>query len=154
MQVRLALVQLDAVPREVDRRPEEVAPGQQAERAVRFLEPNCYTRDCARGGADVEDLGRAAAEVDVDAVHVHDVPLLEAEPGNRDKEVVDAGRLVAGAVDEHESARAGAGERALGDRGDERRGDRGVHGVSSRGERVGACLRRQRVSGCDCPSHA
>ena len=30
----------------------------------------------------------------------------------------------------------------------------GVHGVPSRGEHVGACLRGQRVSGCDRPSHA
>ena len=101
----------------------------------------------------MEDLGRAAAEVDVDAVHVHDVTLLEAEPGNRDEEVVDPRRAVAGAVDEHESARAGAGERALGDPGDERRPDGSVHGVSARGEHVGACLCGQRVTGCDCPSH-
>jgi hypothetical protein len=55
---------------------------------------------------------------------------------------------------EHESARAGAGERALGNPGNERRSDGSVHGVSSRDEHVGACLRRQRVSGCNRPSHA
>ena len=58
---------------------------------------------------------RAAAEVDVHAIHLGEVPLRQPEAGDGDEEVEDAGRAVACAVDEHESAGAGAGERALGD---------------------------------------
>ena len=154
MQVRLALVQLDAVSRELDRWLEEVAPGERAEGAVRVLQPERGAGDRAGGSADVEDLGRAAAEVHVHAVHVREVAVVEAEPGDGDEEVVDPSGAVTGAVDEHEPARAGAGERALGDPGDERRSDGRVHGVSAGGEHVGACLCGQRVTGCDCPSHA
>ena len=89
MQVRLALVQLDAVSREVDRRLEEVAPGERAEGAVRVLQAERGAGDRAGGSADVEDLGRAAAEVHVHAVHVREVAVVEAEPGDGDEEVVD-----------------------------------------------------------------
>ena len=102
----------------------------------------------------MEDLRGAAAEVDVDAIHLGEVPLVEPEAGDGDEEVEDAGRAVACAVDEHESAGAGAGEWALGDPGDERRPDGRVDGVSSGGEHVRARLCGQRVPGCDCPSHA
>ena len=75
VQVCLSVVQLDPVPREVDRRPEELAPRERAEGAMRLLQADRRAGDRARGGADVEGLGRAAAEVDVDAVHLGELAL-------------------------------------------------------------------------------
>ena len=87
MQVRLAGVELDAVACQLDRRPEEVTPRQPAERLVRRLEPERRAGHRTRGGADVEDLRRAAAEVDVHAIHVRELALVEPEPGHGDEEV-------------------------------------------------------------------
>src|SRR5439155_9996876 len=106
-------VEHDAVACELDRGLEEVAPRELAEGAVRCLQADRGAWNCTGGGTDVEDLGRAAAEVDVDAVHLDQVARLQAEARNGDEEVEDASRTVARAVHEHEAARAGAGERAL-----------------------------------------
>src|SRR5207244_5035004 len=56
VQVRLAVVQLDTVSRQVDRRLEEVAPGKCPEGAVRVLESQGSAGDSAGSGPDVEDL--------------------------------------------------------------------------------------------------
>ena len=72
-----------------------------------------------------------------------------AEAGNGDEEVEQAVDAVARAVDEHEAARAGAGQRALGDPGRERGGDAGVDRVAALGEDPRAGLGRQRVPGGD-----
>ena len=61
VQIGLGRVELDAVAGELDRRRDELAPGQRAERAVRLLEAGERARHRARGSADVEDLRRAAA---------------------------------------------------------------------------------------------
>ncbi len=71
---------------------------------MRCLQADRGAWDSAGGGADVEDLGRAAAEVDVDAVHLGEVALFQAQARDGDEEVEDACRTVARAVHEHESA--------------------------------------------------
>src|SRR5712691_6582132 len=107
MQVRLAVVQLDAVPRKLDRRREQVAPRQLAERLLRGLETDYGAGHSTRGGADVEDLRRAAAEVHVHPIHLRELTHLQPEPGDGDEEIEDAGRAVARAMDQHEAARTG-----------------------------------------------
>ena len=152
VQVRLAVVELDAVARELDRRLEEVAPGEASERLVRRLEPECRARNRAGGGADVKALRRAAAEVDVDVIHQRELALV-AETGDRDEEVEYARALVARAVHEHEAAGARPGERAFRDPGDERGSDGGVDCVAAGLQDACARLRGLRVAACDCPSH-
>src|SRR5206468_8989215 len=56
VQVRLAVVELDAVACRLDRRREQVTPRQAAERAVRGLQAKRGAGDRAGGGADVEAL--------------------------------------------------------------------------------------------------
>ena len=102
----------------------------------------------------MEDLGRAAAEVDGHAVHVRQLTARESEARNGDEEVEHAGRAVARAMDQHEAARSGTRERALGDPGDERRRDGCVDGVAPCFEDAGARLRGQTMAGGNCPSHA
>jgi hypothetical protein len=77
----------------------------------------------------------------------------EAEAGNRREEVEDAGRSVASAVDEHEPAPAGPGQRALGDPRREPGRDARVDRVPARREDLRSRVRRQRVAGGDGALH-
>ena len=67
-----------------------------------------------------------------------------AETRDGDEVVEHAGRIVGSEVDEHEAARAGAGQRALGDPRDERGRDAGVDGVPAR--RASTCAPASAVS--------
>ncbi len=152
VQVRLPVVELDAIARELDRGLEEVTPRQASERLVRGLEPECGAGNRAGRGADVKALRRAAAEVDVDVFHQGELGVV-AEARDRDEEVEDARTAVARTVDEHEAACAGAGERALRHPRHERGRDGGVDRVAASLQRPRARLRGQPMAACDCPSH-
>ena len=154
VQVCLTVVELDAVSRQVDRRLEQLAPGERSERAVGVLKAHRGARDRAGWGSDVEDLRRPAAEVHVNAVHVGELAVRQTETRDGDEEVEDAGRAVTGTVDEHEAARTGAGERTFRDPGDERRRDGCVDCIAPGFEHASARLRGQRVAGGNCPFHA
>src|SRR5439155_13732635 len=86
VQVRLPVVELDAIARELDRGLEEVTPRQASERLVRGLKPECGAGNRAGRGADVKALRRAAAEVDVDVFHQGELGVV-AEARDRDEEV-------------------------------------------------------------------
>src|SRR5206468_3685963 len=155
MQVGLRPGQLDAAAGELDRRLQQHGPRERAVRAVGGLEAGCRARDGAGGDADAEDLVvlGAAAEADVDGLHLAAAGTAASEPRNGDEEVEQPGRAVTGAMDEHEAAGAGAGQRALRDPRGERRGDAGVDGVAALGEDARARLRRQRVAARDRSAH-
>ena len=155
VQVRLRRGQLDAVPRKLERRPEQARPRQRAERPVRRLEarrrPGHRARARRRSGRPGSCRRRSRCRS----------PSMPARRGTRgtearggDEEVEQAVAAVARAVDEHEPARARAGERALGDPGGERGGDAGVDGVAALGEHARARLGRQRMAGCNRALHA
>ena len=76
-----------------------------------------------------------------------------AETRDGDEVVEHAGRIVGSEVDEHEPARAGAGQGALGDPGDERGRDAGVDGVPSVGQHPRARLRGEPVACSNRASH-
>ena len=152
MQVRLRAVQLDAAPGELDRGREQLTPRERPERPVRLLKAGRGSGNGARRGADVEDLIRVA-EGDVDVVHGGALVGLEAAAGDVDEEVEQPRSAVVAAVDEHETAAAGAGERALGHPRREGSRDAGVDGVAALGEHARAGLGGQRVAGGDRTSH-
>jgi hypothetical protein len=77
----------------------------------------------------------------------------KSAPGDRDEEIERAVGAVAGAVDEHEPAAAGPGERALGHPRDEAGRDAGVDRVAALRERACACLDGQRMAGGDGALH-
>src|SRR5207302_8451374 len=103
------------------------------EGSVRLLQSGRGSRDRAGRGADVEDLVRVA-ERDVDVVHRAALAGLEAAAGNVDEEVEQPGAAVVAAVDEHEAAAAGAGQRALSHPRGEGGRDARVDGVAALGE--------------------
>src|SRR5262249_53180953 len=153
VQVRLSLVELHAVARELDRRLEELAPRQAPERAVRGLEPERRARDRTRRRADVEPLRRAAAEVDVDVIHAAErAPV--AEPGDGDEVVEDARALVTRAVHEHEGAGARAGEGAFCNPRDGGRADGCVDGVAAGLQHLCTRPRGEHMSARHRPLHA
>ena len=153
MQVGLRSRQLDAVPGERDRRLDQAPPGQRRVALVRRLEARHGTWHGAGPGPDEEDLRRRPVEVDVDRLHVRLDRPAGALPGQRDEEVEQAIRLVAGPVHEQEPARRRPRERALGDPGGEGGGEARVDGVAALGKDFGAGLGRQRVPGSDRASH-
>ena len=152
VEVRLGSVQLDAASRELDRGREQLAPRERPEGAVRLLQPGRGSGDGARRGADVEDLIRVA-EGDVDVVHRAALVGFEAAAGDVDEEVEQPCPAVVAAVDEHETAAARAGERALCHPRREGGRDARVDGVAALGEHAGAGLGGQRVAGGDRTSH-
>jgi len=102
----------------------------------------------AQGGGFEVAVERCTAYLEhggVDAVWINTVQSAE--------EVREACGAVPGPVDEHEAAGAGAGERALGDRGGEGCRDAGVDRVSALGERAGAGLCGQWVAPGDGALH-
>ena len=117
------------------------------------LEAERVSRHGSRGGADVEDLMRAAVEVDVDVLHPGPLARGEALAGQRDEEVVQPRGAVAGAVDEHEAASAGAGQRALGDPRHEGGGYAGIDGVPALAQHDGAGLGGERMPRSDRALH-
>src|SRR5437588_327780 len=80
----------------LDRRPEQVPPGQCPVRTMRLLEAERGARNRTRGRADPEHLGRPAGEVDVHLLHLPRRGAMEAEPGHRHEEVEHPRRAVAG----------------------------------------------------------
>src|SRR5205823_5669189 len=66
VEVRLLARDLDAAPRELDRRLQELAPRQPSVRLVDGLEPAGRAGDRARRRADPEDLGRLAVAAEAD----------------------------------------------------------------------------------------
>ena len=153
VQERLRLVQRDAVAGVLDRGLEQHPPGQAAEAPVRLAEPGRRARDRTRGRADPVELAGLRREVDRHLVHLAGCAARQPEARDGDEVVEQANRAVAGLVDEHEAARAGAGERALGNPGDERRGDAGVDRVPALGQCSGSRLGGERMSCCDGPTH-
>ena len=144
VQVRLRRVSSTPARASLDRRLDQRRPGQRAERAVRASSPS--GRRARRTDAPPTwNSWVAAAEVHVDRLHFGPRRRLEPEPGQRDEEVEQARRAVARAVDEHEAAAAGAGERALRHPGGEGGGDAGVDRVATLGQDGGP---GSAVSGC------
>ena len=154
VEIRLRSRQLDAGAGSLDGRLREDAPGQGAVASMRGGQPGHCAGDGAGRRADVEHLGRLAAEVDVDRFHLRPAAAPSAQPRRRDEEVQHSRGPVARAVDEHEATRSRAGERALGDPGHERSADARVCGIAALGQDACARLGGQRVAGGDCTSHA
>ena len=142
----LAGVEGDAGAGELDRRGEKLGPGQPRVPPVRRGEPGRHpgNRNCR--GSDVEDLRRPLVEGDVDGQHLSPLPGRQPVSRNRGEEVEEAVDPVLRPVDEHEASPARAGEGALGDPGDKRGGDAGIHGVPTLGEDPRARLGCQRVA--------
>jgi len=155
VQVRLRPRQLDAGPRELDRRLQQLPPGQAAVRPVHGLEAERGAGHRARRLADPEHLRRlaVAAEADVDRVHLRAARPRQAEPRSRDEEVGDARRAAVRGQDERKPAGPRARERALGDPAGERGRDTGVDRVAAFLERPGTCGRGQRVARRNGPLH-
>ena len=89
--------QLDAAPRQLDRRREQLTPGEPPVGAVRRLEPGDRSRDGDARRADQERLRRlaVAAEADVDRRHRAPAPAPEPDPRRGDEEVGEPGGPVA-----------------------------------------------------------
>ena len=154
VEIGLRFRQLDALPRVANRGLEQDRPGKRPEEPVRLAQPRGRPRDRAGRGADPERLRRLRREGDVHGLHLCDLAAVEPESRNGDEVVEHARRAVAGTVDEHEAARAGAGEGTLGDPGDEGRSDGRVHRVPALAEHTGARLGGERVAGGNCASHS
>ena len=154
MHVRLRAGQLDTASRKLDRRREQLLPRQATVGAVRSLEPGDRARHGTRRRPDQERLGRRRlAEPDVDDLHLAALPPLETEPGGGDEEIREPRRAIARAVDQHEAARAGSRQRALGGRSGEGCRDARVDRVSSLCERTRAGLRGERMAPGDGALH-
>jgi hypothetical protein len=121
---------------------------------VSLAEPGDRPRHGAGRAADPEELHGALVEGDFDFHHRGGFPPIQPPSGNGDEEVEQPVAPIRSAMHEHEPARAGAGERALGHPRDEPRGHAGVDRVAALLEHLGAGLRGQRMAGGDGASHA
>jgi hypothetical protein len=146
VQVGLRFVEHVPLPRDRDRRLEQAAPGKRRVGMMRGLEPGDRPWNSDRGGADSEDLRRAAVELDVHGLHL---PRRAREPvaGNRDEEVVQPNSPRGRLADEEEAASARARERALGHPGHTGRGNARVDRVPAFTQHLGARLGGERVPG-------
>ena len=102
---RLRLRHHDALPRELDRRRDELLPRQRAVRPMRGREPGDGARHRARRMPDEEALRRLRAlEGNVDRVHLALSPSRPPLTRRGDEEVEQPPRAVVRPVDEHEAA--------------------------------------------------
>ena len=109
VEVRLALRDLEPAVGELDRRLQQLRPGQRAVGAVRGLQSGRRAGNGARLGADAEELRLRALEDHRDRLRLG---ARAARHGH--EEVEDARSPVARGVDEHEPAAAGPGQGTLG----------------------------------------
>jgi hypothetical protein len=133
---------------------DELGPGQAPVHAVGLREPRDRARNGDGGRPDPVRDQVVAVERDVDDGHGRRGEAgRKPSPGDCDEEIERAVGAVAGAVDEHEPAAAGPGERALGHPRDEAGRDAGVDRVAALRERACACLDGQRMAGGDGALH-
>src|SRR4029453_13231072 len=90
VEVRLFLGHLDSHPRELDRRLEELRPGNRSEPPMRSLQPGDDARNGDRSGPDAKDLRKRTVEVDADGLHLANVAALQPGSGDGDEEVQQA----------------------------------------------------------------
>ncbi len=117
VQMGLRAGHLDSATCELDRRREQLRPGQGPVGAMQGLEPCRRSGDRARGLADPEDLGgrSVTAELDVDRVHLGVPGALVSSPRGGHEEVREALGTAVGRVHKRKTACSRAGQRALGD---------------------------------------
>ena len=131
VQIGLRRAEPEAFPGERGRRGDELRPLEPPPAPVSRLEAESQARH-----GELEQLGRRGRR-----------------PRNRDERVEHRGRGRLPLVHEHEPAAPGTGERALANPGHERRRDAGVHRAPAGTQDAGACLRGQRMAGCDRTVH-
>ena len=147
VQEHALLVPLEALARDRDGRLDELSPLARRESTMDRLEPGQQAGHGDGALADVEHLRPRVAEVDDELLHLAEARRRHTE------EAVEHGRRAARLVHEREPAAGRAGERPLGHERGERRGEERVHRVPALAQDSRARLGRQRMTGCDRPSH-
>jgi hypothetical protein len=121
---------------------------------MRRAEPGYHPRHRARGAPDPEALDGLLVERDVHLAHRRSSRAVEAAPGQSDEEVEETVGTIPGSMDQHESARAGPGQRALCHPRREPGSDARIDGVAALLQDLCARDGGQRMAGGDCASHA